>query len=387
MTDKTDDAKPDTDGNHPKKQKPHTQAKSKPRPLALFLLLALIGSVLLVIIFGLIQSYGTPQNLPTANAIGSTNEPPKGVIAHVRQKITGPATFSIQGRVEGETVNISTKLPSRVAAIYVKEGQAVRAGEPLVQLISPEIDAKKQQAAAMLQSALAFQSSTDRGTRQENVDTLYANWQSAKAQATLAEESYRRGEYLYQEGVISRQRRDEMRAAKQSSAQIAQAAQQQYLKAERGRTDELKSSADAQVQIARAAVAEADALDAETMLYAPIDGTVSKIYIQSSELVMPAVPVMSLLDNHPTITISVQENQYSHVHALPKLTGFIPALNKTADFKIVHTDDEGEFATIKNTRQTGGYDIHSFKTKLEPITPIEGLKVGMSVIFDITVSP
>ena len=89
---------------------------------------------------------------------------------------------------------------------------------------------KKQQAAAMLQSALAFQSSTDRGTRQENVDTLYANWQSAKAQATLAEESHRRGEYLYQEGVISRQRRDEMRAAKQSSAQIAQAAQQQYLK-------------------------------------------------------------------------------------------------------------------------------------------------------------
>lgn len=387
MTDKTDDAKPDTDGNHPKKQKPHTQAKSKPRPLALFLLLALIGSVLLVIIFGLIQSYGTPQNLPTANAVGGTNEPPKGVIAHLRQKITGPATFSIQGRVEGETVNISTKLPSRVAAIYVKEGQAVRAGEPLVQLVSPEIDAKKQQAAAMLQSALAFQSSTDRGTRQENVDTLYANWQSAKAQATLAEESYRRGEYLYQEGVISRQRRDEMRAAKQSSAQIAQAAQQQYLKAQRGRTDELKSSADAQVQIARAAVAEADALDAETMLYAPIDGTVSKIYIQSSELVMPAVPVMSLLDNHPTITISVQENQYSHVHALPKLTGFIPALNKTADFKIVHTDDEGEFATIKNTRQTGGYDIHSFKTKLEPITPIEGLKVGMSVIFDITVLP
>lgn len=387
MTDKTDDAKPDTDGNHPKKQKPHTQAKSKPKPLALFLLLALIGSVLLVIIFGLIQSYGTPQNLPTANAVGGTNEPPKGVIAHVRQKITGPATFSIQGRVEGETVNISTKLPSRVAAIYVKEGQAVRTGEPLVQLISPEIDAKKQQAAAMLQSALAFQSSTDRGTRQENVDTLYANWQSAKAQATLAEESYRSGEYLYQEGVISRQRRDEMRAAKQSSAQIAQAAQQQYLKAERGRTDELKSSADAQVQIARAAVAEADALDAETMLYAPIDGTVSKIYIQSSELVMPAVPVMSLLDNHPTITISVQENQYSHVHALPKLTGFIPALNKTADFKIVHTDDEGEFATIKNTRQTGGYDIHSFKTKLEPITPIEGLKVGMSVIFDITVLP
>ena len=141
------------------------------------------------------------------------------MIAHLRQKIAGPATFSIQGRVEGETVNISTKLPSRVADIYVKEGQAVRAGEPLVQLISPEIDAKKKQAAAMLQSALAFQSSTDRGTRQENVDTLYASGKVPK----LRQHWQRRAiavVILYQEGVISRQRRDEMRAAKQSSAQI-----------------------------------------------------------------------------------------------------------------------------------------------------------------------
>jgi HlyD family secretion protein len=47
----------------------------------------------------------------------------------------------------------------------------------LVRLVSPEIEAKKQQALATLQSALAFQSTVDR-VQQENIDTLYANWQA-----------------------------------------------------------------------------------------------------------------------------------------------------------------------------------------------------------------
>ena len=63
------------------------------------------------------------------------------------------------------------------------------------------------------------------------------------------------------------------------------------------------------------------------------------------------------------------------------LEGFIPALNKTAQFKIENIDAEGEFATIKTTRQTGGYDIRSFKLHLTPSTPIPDLKVGMSVLF------
>jgi hypothetical protein len=38
------------------------------------------------------------------------------------------------------------------------------------------------------------------------------------------------------------------------------------------------------------------------------------------------------------------------------LTG-LSALNQNVNFKIKNIDAEGEFATIKTTRQTGGYDI------------------------------
>ena len=65
------------------------------------------------------------------------------------------------------------------------------------------------------------------------------------------------------------------------------------------------------------------------------------------------------------------------------MDGFIPALNQTATFKIKTIDAEGEFATIKTTRQTGGYDIRSFKIHLAPVQPNTDLKVGMSVLFKI----
>ncbi|QDK98417.1 biotin/lipoyl-binding protein [Acinetobacter tandoii] len=307
-----------------------------------------------------------------------------GLITFGLWKSYQPKLVEIQGRVEAETIHVSTKIPSRIEELYVHDGQEVKKGQPLIRLYSPEIDAKKQQTLASLQSALALQSTADRGSQQENIDTLYANWQAMKAQQVLAETTYQRGAKLFQEGVISRQRRDEMQAAAQSAAQLTEAAYQQYARSKRGSTTEQKSTADAQVKIAKAAVAEANALEAETKLFSPVDGTISKTYGKVSELVTMGVPVMSIiLDDEMWVSLNVREDQYAQVYQAKTLEGFIPALNKTAQFKIKSIDAEGEFATIKTTRQTGGYDIRSFKLHLTPSAPIADLKVGMSVLFKV----
>jgi HlyD family secretion protein len=257
-------------------------------------------------------------------------------------------------------------------------------GQELVRLFSPEVDAKKQQALAVLQSALALQSTADRGSQEENIATLYANWQSMKAQQNLAQTTYQRGAKLFQEGVISRQRRDEMHAASISAAELAEAAYQQYARAKRGSTPEQKSSADAQVSIAKAAVAEANALEAETKLLSPINGTVSKTYGKPSELVAMAVPVVSIIqDDDLHVSLNVREDQYQSVYKAKTMRGYIPALGQTAEFKIKYIDAEGDFATIKTTRQTGGYDIRSFKVHLAPVQAMPDLKVGMSVLFKV----
>ncbi len=258
-----------------------------------------------------------------------------GLIIFGLWKSYQPKPIELQGRVEAETIHVSTKVPSRIEEIYVQEGQKVSKGQPLVRLVSPEIEAKKQQALATLQSALAFQSTVDRGSQQENIDTLYANWQSMKAQANLAKTTYQRGENLYRQGVISRQRRDEMLAAQTSAQELSEAAYQQYARAKRGSTSQQKSTADAQVDIAKAAVSEAQALEAETRLLAPISGTVSKTYGKPSELVAMGVPVVSILeDDDLWVSLNVGENQYASVYKNKTLEGFIPALNQTVMFKV-----------------------------------------------------
>ena len=315
-----------------------------------YLLLALIPVLLVVIAFGLWKSYQ-------------------------------PAPLELQGRVEAETVQVATKVPSRIEEIYVEEGQRVKKGDVLVRLNSPEIQAKKQQAAAALQSALALQSTAERGSQEENIASLYANWQSLKAQQNLAKVSYERGANLFKEGVISRQRRDELYAASQSAAQMTEAAYQQYARAKRGSTSQQKSSADAQVDIAQAALDEANALEAETQLVAPVNGTVSKTYGKVSELVATAVPVVSLIEDQMWVSLNIREDQYAPFQKMSSIEGYIPALDKTATFQIKQISAEGEFATIKTTRQTGGYDVRSFKLHLLPTQTMPELKVGMSVLF------
>ena len=340
------------------------------------------------------------QDTQTQAAVDTNSEPKKsaaikaiglmvfilllGFIAFGLWKSYQPKEIELQGRVEADTIHVSTKVPSRIEEIYVHDGQKVSKDQELVRLFSPEVDAKKQQALAALQSALALQSTAERGSQQENIDSLYANWQSLKAQEALAKTTYQRGANLFKEGVISRQRRDEMQAAALSASQLTEAAYQQYARAKRGSTPQQLSSADAQVQIAQAAVAEANALAAETKLRSPIDGTVSKTYSKVSELVAMGVPVVSIIqDDDLWVSVNVREDLYAQIYKAKSMDGFIPALNQTATFKIKTIDAEGEFATIKTTRQTGGYDIRSFKIHLAPVQPITDLKVGMSVLFKI----
>jgi HlyD family secretion protein len=258
-----------------------------------------------------------------------------GLIAYGLWKAYQPQTIELQGRVEAETVHISTKVPSRIEEFYVTDGQPVKKGQALVRFVSPELEAKKEQAQAALQSATAFHSTVYRGAQQENIETLYANWQAMKTQADLAATTYKRGENLFQQGVISRQRRDEMLAAQTSARETAEAAYQQYARAKRGSTEQQKSTADAQVAMAQAAVKEANALTEETKLYSPTDGTVSKTYGKPTELVATGIPVVSILEDHDLwVSLNVREDMYSSIYKTKTLEGFIPALNRKANFKV-----------------------------------------------------
>ena len=96
-----------------------------------------------------------------------------GLIAFGLWKAYQPQTIELQGRVEAETVHISTKVPSRIEEFYVTDGQPVKKGQALVRFVSPELEAKKEQAQAALQSATAFHS------------TVYRDWETDRKSTRL----------------------------------------------------------------------------------------------------------------------------------------------------------------------------------------------------------
>lgn len=294
-----------------------------------------------------------------------------------------PQPEQIQGMVDADSINIATKVPSRVEQLLVREGDHVHQGQVLAVLTSPEVEAKQQQAQASLQSAQAMLQTTERGPQEENVASLKANWQASVAQANLAKVSYQRAQNLYDQGVISRQRRDEAFASQQSSAEMSESSRQQYLKAARGSTPEQLSSAHAHVAIAQAGVQEANSLKKEMQLIAPTDGEVDKKFPQVGELVATGIPVYTLIDMaHPWVTINLREDQFHHIKDGQTLLGDIPALDlKQQAFKVSHIAAEGSFATWKATRQSSGYDMRTFEIKLTPTPLPSGLRPGMSVLF------
>ncbi|WEK00953.1 MAG: biotin/lipoyl-binding protein [Candidatus Sphingomonas phytovorans] len=90
-----------------------------------------------------------------------------------------PAPDQIQGMVDAREVRITSKVTGRIAAFHVEEGQAVKAGQLLYTLDSPEVVAKSEQAGGVLAAAQAVESKADEGARPEDIRAAEAQWRRA----------------------------------------------------------------------------------------------------------------------------------------------------------------------------------------------------------------
>ena len=113
---------------------------------------------------------------------------------------------------------------------------------------APDVKAKLSQAQAAEQAAQALNEKAQRGTRQEQLQAAYEIWQKAKAGVEIAEKSYNRVNRLFEEGVMSAQKRDEAKAQFDAMSATEKAARSQYEMAKNGAQREDKAAAAAPVE-------------------------------------------------------------------------------------------------------------------------------------------
>lgn len=302
--------------------------------------------------------------------------------------LIGFFTFSkgpeiIQGQAEADEYRVSSKVPSRVLELKVREGDKVKAGDTLVILEAPEVMAKLKQAHAAESAAQAISDKAQRGTREEQLQAAYELWQKAKAGLEIAEKSYRRVDRLFQQGVMSAQKRDEAKANYDAMIATEKAADSQYQMAKNGARREDKAAAAAQVERAKGAVAEVASYMNETILTAAADGEVTEIFPKVGELVGTGAPIMNItrLDDM-WITFNVREDFLKDFEVGAEVNAFVPAFQKEIRLKITYMKDLGTYAAWKATKTQGQYDTKTFEVKAVPVERTKGLRPGMSAIIE-----
>lgn len=304
-----------------------------------------------------------------------------GIVALIGYYFIPDKEDIIQGQMDVSEYRISSKVPGRILELRVQEGDFVHAGDTVAILEAPEVNAQAESAAAAENAAAALSDMANKGARQEQIQSALEMWNMAKAGLDIAKKSYERINRLYEEGVMTAQKRDEVYANYQAALAQEKAAKSQYDMAVNGAREEERRAAAEKVNMAKGNVNLVKAYKKETIQIANIDGEVSEIYPKIGELVGTGSPIMTIsITDDIWGSFNVREDQLKGMKMGDVITAYVPAIEKDIKLKVYFVKDQGSYAVWKATKASGQYDMKTFEVKARPTEKLEGIRPGMSLI-------
>jgi HlyD family secretion protein len=293
-----------------------------------------------------------------------------------------PKPVRMQGQIEAQQYNISSKIPGRIDEVKVKKGDTVKKGQLIFTILSPEIDAKLMQAMAGKDAAEALAEQAYTGARKEQIGAARDKWQQAKSAADLMEKTFKRIDNLYASGVVAEQKRDEAETKLKGARFAENGALQMYTMAQEGSREEVKKAATGKARMAAGAVTEVEVYAADMRIESWHNGEVSQILLQTGELAPQGFPVVTIIDmNDAWAVFHVREDRLADYKKGSEFEATIPALgDATYRFKVYHVAVMGDFATWRATDGDKGFDMRTFELEARPVESIEDLRAGMSVL-------
>jgi HlyD family secretion protein len=289
-----------------------------------------------------------------------------------------PRTVIVRGKIEAAQVDLAIKVIGRLQDKKVRIGDRIRRGDQLMTLVNPDLEAKLVQAMAasniaeMEMQKLLIETRAEDTAQQRNV------WNRAKATSEQARRNFEREKQRRAGGSVQPGQTLEslQRAYGSERASVAG-------KAVAGNRQE-KDAAIARAARARAVVLELQENVKELNVIAPIDGEVVQINIDRGELASPGAVLVAIVDlTDIWMTANLREDLLVRFRMGESLKGKVPALrNKEVEFNIISISPLEDSATSQAVKASGDLDLRTFKVRAVPKEPVEGLRPGMSVLFE-----
>jgi len=270
------------------------------------------------------------------------------------------------GRVEPETeeIKMGAELTGRLKSMFVEEGQQVRAGQVLAELVNDDYRAQVASAEAQVRQKEAEMRKVFNGARLEERNGALSSVEEAQAVMANAESEMKRHQKLYEAGVISQEEEDRYtKEYEVAKAQYHEKVENHTLIDEATREED-RSMARANLEDAKAKLAEAQALYAKTFLRSPIDGTVLRRYHRAGESISSGLttpdPIFSLGDTRSLrVRVDVDETDVSKLalgqkayvtadaYGGRKFWGHVVRIGQELGRKNIRTDEPAERVDTK----------------------------------------
>lgn len=289
----------------------------------------------------------------------------------------------LQGEVDATEVIVTSKAKGRVVKRLVERGDDVKAGQILLQLDSPEMTAQLHALQASRDQAQAQLTQSLRGTREESIRSLKAQLAQAEADYQKAQSTYARNAQVAAKGYISAQALEDARRTRDAAWQKVQQAKAGLDEAVHGDRPEQRAMYKAQLEAAEQQLLEFKAQIDDLAVKAPVDGEVGPIAAELGELLNAGSPLLTLVrQSQAWFVFNLREDILAHVKKGDRIMIRVPALNnKLVEAEVRYISPLGDYATKRATRATGDFDLKTFEVRLYPIKPVEGLRQGMSALW------
>lgn len=181
--------------------------------------------------------------------------------------------------------------------VLVREGAVVRAGDPLAQLDSRNLQTQRQQLLAEKARAKAQLMELEAGARAEDIAAAEAVVRDLEQQLSLQQVRRNRRESLYHEGAISREELDEIAFGQGSLQARLDQARSQLQELQNGTRQEQVMAQQALMQQLDARIADLEVTLAKSTLRAPFDGVVASRQVDEGTVMGAGQSVLRLLEN------------------------------------------------------------------------------------------
>jgi RND family efflux transporter MFP subunit len=262
-----------------------------------------------LLLLGLAVSLSCGSETSGKSSSDSTPKRKVKVVKALKSRL--PGTISVSGTLAAEEeVALSFKVQGRIRQIFVDLGSPVKRGQALVELEPADFDLRVKQAGAAYQQARVRLGLTPDG--QDDASTVDPEQtgvvRQAKAQLQETQLTRDRRKALHEEGLISQSEFDDAEAA----YQVASGRYQDALEEVRNRQAILIQRR-AELDLARQQLLD-------SVLRAPLDGSISRREVSPGEFVAVGAHALTLVRLHPLrLKLELPERETRDVRAGQKV--------------------------------------------------------------------